>query len=107
MLAPWVANGTGLVTDARRPTEFRRPDNSRGSFSFHETSGGRSNSAYLIEAEAFDRLMQERELVCLWVFGGERLLSFGIHGGRRRFFSGVAWFEAGEFKCKTWWDDTR
>ena len=106
VLAPWVANGTGLVIDTRRPTEFRRPDHSRGFFSFHETSGGRSNSACLIEAEAFDRLMQERGLVCLWVFEGERMLSLGIRGGRRRFFSGVAWFEAGEFQCKTWWDDT-
>ena len=103
--APWVSKGTGLVIDAQRPTTFRRADGSVGFFGFHETRG-RGNAACLIDAEAFDRLLHERGLACLWAFRGERLLSLGIGGGRRRSFSGVAWFEAGDFKSKTWRDDS-
>ena len=106
VLAPWVANGAGLVMDPQSPSRFERSDGSLGSFGYHESTAGRRSSAYVIEAEAFDRLMQQHRLVCLWVFVGERILSLGIAGGRRRFFSGVAWFEAGEFKCRTWRDDT-
>ena len=91
--------------DTQQPTAFRRADCSVGFFGFHEAGGGRGNAACLIDAEVFDRLLLERGLVCLWVFGGERLLSLGIGHGRRRAFSGVAWVEAGDLKSKTWCDD--
>lgn len=102
--APWVANGTGLTMDAQCPAVFTGGDGSPRFFGFDESSG-RGNATCLLDAEAFDRLLLGRDLVCLWVLGGERLLALGIGRGRRRFFSGIGWFEDGEFRSRTWWDD--
>ena len=103
--AVWVAEGIGLAMDVECPTSFRYEDGRLGFFGF-DGAGGRGHAAALIDADAFDRLLVERELVCLWVLGGERLLAPAMGRGRRRFFSGVAWFEDGELKSRTWMDDT-
>ena len=103
--AVWVAEGIGLSVDAECPTSFRCEDGKTGFFGF-DGAGGTSQAAALIDADSFDRLLLEQELVCLWVLGGERLLAPAKGRGRRRFFSGVAWFEDGELKSRTWIDDT-
>ncbi|MYF07034.1 MAG: hypothetical protein F4233_03935 [Rhodospirillaceae bacterium] len=102
--APWVSKGTGLAIDMQHPTIFRCVDGSVGFFGCYETDR-RGNTVCLIDADAFDHLLLERGLACLWVFSGERLLALGIGQGRRRSFGGVAWFDNGQFNSKTWWAD--
>lgn len=102
--APWVSKGAGLVIDSQRPTEFTCADGSVKFFGRHETDR-RANVVCLIDADAFDHVLLERGLACLWVFSGERVLARGVGQGRRRSFDGVAWFDGGQFNSKTWLDD--
>ena len=101
----WIATKLGLAIDPGSASSFRDRSGIVRFFSQVSSSGGKSNTACLIDAQMFDQLLEEEGLACIWILGGERHHSVGFAAGQVRSFSGLAWLESGVLKPETWFHD--
>ena len=97
---PSIMTRFGLKIDRKHSNLIRNQEGKVVFYTYDMNGEDDFQEISLIDADLFDEFLEENNLVCVWLLGGERQTDWNA-----RSFSSMAWMENGKMKVKNWHED--
>ena len=102
---PRIMSYFGLKIDSEHPNLVRDQENNIVFYTHSKQNEDDSQQVCYINADLFDEFLNENDLVCVWLLGGERMWMIVNTLNDCRYFSSMAWMENNQMQVEHWHED--